>query len=158
MIHFEPSDPAYASKVRDSFSRQAFMGYIGAELTAVSPGLVEIELPFRNELTQQHHFFHGGVIGTLADNVCGYAAYSMTPPNTTVLTVEYKLNFIAPGEGERLIAQGQVLKPGRTLIVCEAKVFAVKNGHRKQCATALVTIMNLKGRADNPEQQNEAKQ
>ncbi len=151
MATFDPRDPNYEDKVRDSFSRQAFMGLLGAELLLVEPGMVEIGLAYRDDLTQQHHFFHGGVIGTLADNVCGYAAYSMTPPNATVLTVEYKLNFIAPGEGEKLFARGQVLKPGRTLTVCEAKVWAVKNGRHKQCATALVTIMNLADRVDNPE-------
>ena len=148
---FEPRNPDYAEQVRSSFARQAFMAHIGAELVHVGPGVCEIHLPHRAELTQQHGFIHGGVIGTIIDSAMGYAGYSLAAVGASVLTVEYKLNFVAPGEGERLIARGRVVKAGRTLTVCLGEVSAVSgDGGETLCATALQTLMNLENRPDGP--------
>lgn len=145
---FEPKDPCYEAKVRDSFARQQFMTTLGAQLTGLTPGLCVISLPYCEALSQQHGFFHGGVVGTLADTCGGYAAYSLMPPECSVLTVEYKLNLLVPGEGEQLIGRGRVVKPGRTLTICQSEVFAVRDGQEKLCATALVTLMCMAGRSD----------
>ncbi len=145
-----PPNSAFADVVRGSFARQRFMSFLGAELTDVRPGACDIALAFRADLGQQHGFFHGGVIGTLSDNACGYAAYTLAPVDCSILTVEYKLNIVAPGDGERLVARGRVVKPGRTLIVCSAETVVVKDGRERLCATALETLMLLPGRADAP--------
>ncbi|MEQ8830490.1 MAG: PaaI family thioesterase [Alphaproteobacteria bacterium] len=142
-------NPDYAARVRDSFGRQAFMATIGAELTDVAPGHVEMRLPYRPELGQQHGFFHGGVIGTLADNAGGYAAFTLMSPEDSILTVEYKMNIVSPGRGDALVAVGTVLKPGRTLTVCEVKVYAETAGERKLCATAICTLMTMKDMSDD---------
>ena len=147
---FQTVDPNFEERVHDSFGRQGFMEFIGAILMEVRPGYCEIHLPFKKEIAQQHSYFHAGVIGTIADNASGYAAYSLMPADATVLTVEYKLNLLAPGNGELLIARGQVLKPGRTLTVCRSDISVTKNGQEKLCATALVTLMTLAGKPDGP--------
>ena len=147
---FEPANPAFEARVRASFARQRAMAYIGANLRAVRPGEVEIELPYRAELTQQHAYIHGGIVGMIADNACGYAAFTLMPAEATVLTVEYKVNLLAPAEGERLFARGRVLRPGRTVMVAEARVHAVQGGEEVLVATALGTIIALRGRADAP--------
>ena len=149
-MHFTPSDPDFENKVRDSFSRQVFMGFIGAKLVEVRPGYCEIQVGYKKELSQQHGFFHAGVIGTIADNSAGYAAYSLMPADSSILTVEYKLNLVAPGDGALLIGRAQVIKPGHTLTICKSEVFAVKNGVEKLCATSLVTLMEMKGKSDVP--------
>jgi uncharacterized protein (TIGR00369 family) len=110
-------DPAFEARVRASFARQGVMTTIGARLTRVAAGAVEIELPFRSDLTQQHGFVHAGVITTIADSACGYAAFSLMPAEASVLTVEYKVNLLAPARGDRFVARGRVVKPGRTLTV-----------------------------------------
>ncbi|WP_421880716.1 PaaI family thioesterase [Pacificispira sp.] len=145
----QPRNPDYAARVRDSFGRQAFMATIGADLTDVAPGHVEMRLPYRPELGQQHGFFHGGVIGTLADNAGGYAAFTLMSPEDSILTVEYKMNIVSPGRGDALVAVGTVLKPGRTLTVCEVKVYAETAGDRKLCATAICTLMTMKDMSDD---------
>lgn len=145
----QPRNPDYAARVRDSFGRQAFMATIGAELIDVAPGHVEMRLPYRPELGQQHGFFHGGVIGTLADNAGGYAAFTLMSPEDSILTVEYKMNIVSPGRGDALVAVGTVLKPGRTLTVCEVKVYAETAGERKLCATAICTLMTMKDMSDD---------
>ena len=104
----------------------------------------------REELTQQHGFFHGGVIGTLADNACGYAAFTLAPADASILTVEYKINIVSPGDGERLVARAKVARPGRSLVVCQADIHAVKGGAEKLVATALGTLMLMHGRDDGP--------
>lgn len=147
----EPRNPRFAERVRASFDRQAFMHTLGARLTSVTPGRVEIRLPYAPALCQQHGYFHGGVIGTLADNAGGYAAFSLMAESDSVLTVEYKMNIVAPGRGEALIARGLVLRPGRTLSVCESKVYALADGVEELCATALCTLMTLAERPDAPE-------
>ena len=147
---FKPPDPLYAERVRSSFDRQPFMHLLGAELSVVGPGYCEIHLPYRKALSQQHGFFHAGVIGTLADNAGGYAAFSLMPPHASVLTVEYKLNLLAPGQGGRLKARGRALKAGRTLTVCRCEVWAIHEGMERLCATCLMTVMTLPGRPDRP--------
>ncbi len=150
MTLFEPRDPHFERKVRESFVRQGFMGFLGVTLAAVEPGGCEMHLPFRPEFSQQHGFFHAGLIGTLADNAGGYAAFSLMDRESSILTVEYKLNLLAPGDGELLIARARVLKPGRTLTICRSDVFVIKGGVEKLCATCLMTLMAMAGMADEP--------
>ena len=145
---FEALNPAFAARVRASFARQRIMALLGAELTGIEPGYCEIQLPFKDELCQQHGFFHGGVIGTIADSAGGYAGFSLMPEDASVLTVEYKLNLVAPADGDRLTARGRVIKPGRTLVVSRADVTVHKNGRETLCATLLQTLMTMHGRRD----------
>jgi len=109
-----------------------------------------IRVTFRDELTQQHNYFHAGVSGAIADSACGYAAYTLMPTGSSVLTVEYKLNLLAPAEGDELTARARVLRSGKTLKVCAADVYAMKNGKDVHCATMLATIMCLVGKSDHP--------
>jgi len=148
MPNFTPRDPNYAARVRVSFERQQIMAWIGASLTHLAPGQCEITLPHKPELTQQHGYFHGGIIGTVGDSAGGYAAYTLMPHDASVLTVEYKMNIMAPGDGERLIARGEVIRAGRTLVVARADVFAVKAGRETHCASLLQTLMTMHGKAD----------
>lgn len=143
MTGFESRNPDFERAVRDSFARQGLMGTLGARLDEVLPGRVVIVADYHDGLGQQHGFFHGGVIGAIADSAGGYSAYSLMPPDSNVLTVEYKMNIVAPGKGERLIARGQVIRPGRTLTVTRADVFAVDAGAENLCATMLQTLMRL---------------
>ncbi len=144
-----PQNPDFEARVRDSFARQPFMDLLGAEMTAVGPGMVEIRLPYREDLCQQHGYFHGGAIGTLADNAGGYAAFTLMAAKDSVLTVEYKMNIVAPGRGDALVAVGTVLKPGRRLTVTEVKVYGEKDGVRKLCATAISTLMTMEDMSDD---------
>ena len=146
MSAFDPADDGFEARVRGSFARQGIMDLIGARMTRVEPGLVEIELPFRQDLSQQHGFFHAGVTSTIADSAGGYAAYSLFPASASVLTVEYKVNLIAPADGERLMARGRVVKPGRSLTLCDLEVTAYKGDRGKLCAKGLQTIMRIDGR------------
>lgn len=148
MSRYEAADPEFAVRVRDSFDRQAIMRFIGANLLRIEPGVVEIALPFKPELTQQHGFFHAGVTSTIADSAGGYAAFSLFPADSSVLTVEYKINLVAPADGDRLVATGKVVKPGRTLTVCTFEVMVEKNGVAKTCAIGQQTVMCLAGRSD----------
>lgn len=126
--------------IHDSFRRQGLMTTLGAQLHAVSRGQSTIHVPLSDRVTQQHGFFHGGVIGAIADTACGYAALSIVPEGKAGLTAEYKINLISPADGELLVVEGRVLKPGRTLIVCQADAFIEKAGVRKPCAVALMTL------------------
>jgi uncharacterized protein (TIGR00369 family) len=135
--------------VKDSFARQGLMKHLGAELTALGPGECEIRVPHRPELTQQHGYFHAGVTASIADSASGYAAYSLMPADSSVLTVEYKINLVAPAQGEFLIARGRVLRSGKTLKICAADVFAVNGAEEVLCATSLSTIMALAGQSDS---------
>ena len=148
-VKFEVVDSNYESKVIDSFSRQPFMAFIGAKMVKIQPGYCEIILPYKSEISQQHGFFHGGIIGTIADNCGGYSAYSLMPADCSVLTVEYKLNLIASGLGEQLVGRGQVVKSGRTLTTCRSDVFVIKDGVEKQCATSIVTLITMRGKSDS---------
>jgi len=148
MLGFEPRNPAYATRVQASFDRQKVMALLGAKLIRLAPGECEIHLPFKPELTQQHGYFHGGIIGTIADSAGGYAAFTLMPQDSSVLTVEYKMNLLAPGDGDLLIARGRVLKSGRTLVVAQVDAFVLKDGRETLCATLLETLMTMHGRAD----------
>ncbi len=146
MPQFEPQDPDYERRVRASFARQRIMETIGATLQLVAPGEVEITLPFREDLTQQHGFLHAGVVTTIVDSACGYAALSLMPPETGVLTIEYKVNLLAPASGARMLARGRVTKPGRTITVCAGEVFAEVDGQEKLVATMTATTMTIRER------------
>lgn len=145
---FQPQNPEFAARVRDSFGRQPFMDHIGATLTVIEPGYCEIALSNRQELTQQHGFVHGGVLATLADSAAGYAAFSLMPADASVLTVEYKLNIMRPGRGETVTAKARVIKPGRSLTVVGSDVYATENGEETLCVASIQTLMTLHGRAD----------
>jgi uncharacterized protein (TIGR00369 family) len=150
MTRFAPKNPDFETRVRDSFERQGAMKLIGAVLTHVAPGAVDIAVDFRPEVSQQHGYFHGGIVGTAADSAGGYAAFSLMPVDSSVLTVEYKMNLIAPADGTRLIAKGRVVKPGRTLTVCNVDVFVLRDGREHHCAILLQTLMSMAGRVDGP--------
>lgn len=143
-----PSNPSFADEVRQSFAKQAIMGLIGGELTRVEPGVVEITLPYRADLTQQDGYVHAGIVATIADSACGYAAYSLMPPESEVLAVEFKVNLMRPAKGELFVAHAEVIKPGRTLTVVRADVFATSGGERQLVATMQGTMMRLPRRSD----------
>lgn len=149
-MHTKVLDPLIEARVRDSFARQGFMAHLGAKMTAVRYGEVEIRAPYREELTQQHAYFHGGISTAIADSASGYAALTMMPMDSSVLAVEFKINLVAPAEGDALVARGRVMRAGKTLKVCAADVFAVNNGAETLCATMLATMMELAGRSDRP--------
>jgi uncharacterized protein (TIGR00369 family) len=148
---FQAQDPDFEARVRQSFARQGAMRLIGAELTRLEPGVATIELGHRPDLTQQHGFFHAGMTATIADSAAGYAAYSLFPAASSVLTVEFKINLVAPADGERLIARARVKKTGRTLTICEFEVAAMKHGRATVCALGLQTLIHLAGKPDTPE-------
>jgi uncharacterized protein (TIGR00369 family) len=145
-VSFTPADPAFEGRTRASFARQGAMAYLGAVLESVEPGRVRIGLPFRPELSQQHGFFHAGILSTIADSAGGYAGFTLFPADSGVLTVELKLNLLAPADGSRAIAEGEVLRSGRTLTVCRLDAYVEKDGRRVHCATGLQTLMCLVGR------------
>jgi uncharacterized protein (TIGR00369 family) len=145
-----PRDPEWETKVRASFARQTVMDTIGARIAALRPGHCEIELPYRRDLCQQHGFLHAGITTTIADSAAGYAAFSLMPAGASVLTVEFKVNLMAPAAGERFVARGRVIKAGRTLLVAEAEVVADDKGERKSVAQMLATLMCLEGKSDGP--------
>ena len=136
-MSYEAQDPGYESRVRRSFSEQRVMGLIGARLLIVEPGVVEIDLPMRDDLTQQDGFMHAGIVTTVLDSACGYAAYTLMPADSTVLSVEFKVNLLAPATGDLITARAEVKRSGKTLTVCTAD--AVADG--KICATMLATMI-----------------
>lgn len=140
---FEPRDAQWEAKVRESFGQQQVMAFLGATLGEIRPGYCEIRLPCRNELTQQHGFIQAGIVSSIADNAGGYAGFSLMPVNASVLAVEFKINFLAPADGDYLIAVGEVLKPGKTLFITRAEVYAIKNGVTTHCAAMQQTLMNV---------------
>lgn len=142
------SNPRFAERVRESFDRQNVMHLLRAALTVVEHGRTEIRLPHWRGIEQQHGFVHGGVVGTIADSAAGYAAMTVVPASTSVLTVEYKVNLVAPADGETIIARGQVVRPGRTLIVTKAEVVAVSDGRETLCALMQQTIMVMHGKIE----------
>ena len=148
MSDFTANDPDFVARVRKSFDAQGLMAHIGARLTSVAPGACEIELPYSEEVSQQHGFFHGGAVGTIADVAGGYAAFSLMDAADGILTVEYKLNLMVPAAGELLIARGLVMRPGRTLTVSRAEIVIVKEGRETACAVMQQTLMRIVGRAD----------
>ena len=149
-MEFKPRFADYKKKVEESFSRQKFMELIQAKLVRVKPGYCEIEVPYDLSLTQQHGFFHAGVISTVADNASGYAGFSLMEETSSVLTVEFKLNLLSPGAGDKLIGKASVLKNGRTLTICRSEVFVYKKNIEMLCAASQSTLIELKGKLDAP--------
>ena len=145
---FVPSDPTYAERVRDSFARQGAMTLLGATIVAVEPGYCAIALTPRPEVAQQHGYVHAGVVGAMVDTAGGYAGFTLFPASASVLTVEYKLNLLAPAEGERLVAEGFVVKPGRTLAITRGEVHAEESGKRTLVALMQQTLMVMRGKSD----------
>ena len=140
----EPRNPRFADEIKQSFATQTMMGLIGAELTRVEPGIVEISLPYRADMTQQHGYLHAGIVTTIADTASGYAAYSLMSPGAEVLSVEFKVNLLRPAQGEMFRALAEVVKSGRTLTVVHADVFGInRDGERELVATMLATMMCL---------------
>jgi uncharacterized protein (TIGR00369 family) len=144
----EPLNSDFKNDISASFAKLALMQTIGARLVRVAPGEVEIELPFRADLTQQHGFIAAAVVSAIMDVACGYAAMSLMPAGANVLTVEFKVNLLAPAVGERLIARARVARSGRTLSVCSGDTVAVNGGEEKLVATMLATMMNAKNSAN----------
>jgi uncharacterized protein (TIGR00369 family) len=140
---FEPRDPDFEQRIRASFAQQGLMGTFAAALARVEPGTVQIDVPFSPGLTQQDEFFHAGVAIAALDSACGYSALSLMPPGMRVLTVELKVNLLAPAAGERLAAHGAVIRPGRSLTVCRGDAFAGSGGESKQVATILTTMSGV---------------
>lgn len=144
----EPRNPRFEQAVRDSFAAQQLMATIGARLTSVTAGEIEIRVPFRRDLTQQHGFLHAGVVTSALDSACGYAALSLMEEGVGVLTVEFKTNLLAPAQGEELIARGRVLRAGRTISVCQAEAAMLADGAEISVAIMIATIMIVRSRPD----------
>ncbi|CAA9402731.1 MAG: Thioesterase [uncultured Ramlibacter sp.] len=145
---FDPADAAFAERVRASFARQGAMATIGATLARIEAGEVEIMLPWAAGLTQQHGFLHAGMLATALDSACGYAGFSLMPADAGILTIEYKINLLAPARGQRFRMVGTVLKPGRTISVAEGRAYAIDDGREKLVATMNATLMTIMGRDD----------
>jgi len=144
----EQRNPHFEQAVRDSFAAQQLMATIGARLARVAAGEIEIRVPFRSDLTQQHGFLHAGVVTSALDSACGYAAFSLMPQGAGVLTLEFKTNFLAPARGAELIARGRVVRAGRTITVCQAEASMLSDDTENSVATMLATIMTIRGRPD----------
>ena len=145
---FKPKDPGYVARVQGSFAQQGAMATLGAQLVLVEPGRVAIELPWTAGLSQQHGFLHGGIVAAVLDSACGYAGFTLMPEGTGVLTIEFKINFLAPAKGQRFRMVGQVIKPGRTVTVTEGRTYAIDDGREKLIATMGATLMTITGRED----------
>jgi uncharacterized protein (TIGR00369 family) len=139
----QTTNPTFVEEVKDSFDKQIVMELIGGELTRVEPGVVEISLTYRSDLTQQHGYVHAGIITTIADSACGYAAYTLMPPNSDVLAVEFKVNLMRPAKGDTFVAHAEVIKSGRTLTVVRADVHAITGDQRELVAIMQGTMMRL---------------
>ena len=149
MPAFTPQDPAFEARVRASFSRQAFMGTLGARLLRVEPGLCEIELDYRADLTQQHGYLHAAVSTAIADSAGGYAAYALMPAASSVLAVEFKVNLLEPARGERFVGRGRVVRAGKRLSVCALEVEAWHAGRATVCLSGMQTVMCLPNQPDD---------
>ncbi len=143
---FEPRNPGFEARVRESFARQAAMRTLGASLAVVEPGRVEITLPWAEALTQQHGFLHAGMVATALDSACGYAGFTLMALEAAVLTIEFKINLLSPAQGQRFRMVGTVVKPGRTVTVCEGHAYALDGGQEKLVATMGCTLMAVVGR------------
>ena len=146
MDTFPVRDPEYAARVARSFARQGIMETLGATLVGVAPGAVEIALPIGPAVSQQHGFAHAGAVATIADSAAGFAALTLMAPTAGVLTAEFKINLMAPAAGDRLVAAGRVLKPGRTLTFAQAEVHAEAGSARRLVALLTATLMTVEGR------------
>ena len=143
---FEPRNPEWEATVRGSFARQGVMNLIGAEMGTLAPGHCEIRLRYREDLTQQNGFFHAGITSTIVDSAGGYAGLTLMPAGSDVLTVEFKLNLLAPADGDYLVAEGQILNTGRNLVIARGEVYAIRNGNATHCATMQQTLMTMHGK------------
>lgn len=144
-----PADPDYQARVRASFARQAAMATLGVSLEAVAPGRVVLAMAHRSAFTQQHGFMHAGIVSTALDSACGYAAFSLMPPDAAVLTIEFKVNLLAPAKGPHFRFEGEVLKPGRTISVVDGRALQFDtDGQEKLVATMTATVMTVTGRDD----------
>lgn len=148
MPDFEPKDPLYLQRVRSSFAQQGVMHTLGARLGHLAPGAVDIEIDWAQGLTQQHGFLHAGVVATALDSACGYAAFTLMAVGAEVLTIEFKVNLLSPARGTQFRMEGRVLKPGRTISVCEGRAYAIREGQEKLIASMACTLMAVTGRAD----------
>lgn len=146
MTDKSPDAQRIDKRIRDSFSRQPAMGLVGAEVSAVEPGRVEIFMPFRSNLTQQNGFRHAGILSAALDSACGYAALSLMPMDADVLTIEFKVNLLAPAKGDHFLFRGEVIKPGRTIMVSDGKAYAVSGANKKLVATMTGTMMVMTAR------------
>ena len=140
---FEPKYPDYQAKVKKSFADQAVMKTIGASIEAIGAGEIEIEFPYQSSLTQQNGFIHAGIVSTVLDSACGYAAFSLMPEDTSVLTIEFKVNLLSPAKGDRFRGYGKVKKAGRTISVAEAELYAFSDQGKKLVATMVGTLMAI---------------
>jgi uncharacterized protein (TIGR00369 family) len=136
-------DPFFDTRVRQSFSRQEVMRTLAIEIAMLEPGEITLTMPYAAAYTQQHGFIHAGILATALDSACGYAAFSLMPDDAAILTVEFKLNLLAPARGDEFVFRGNVVKPGRTLTVCEARAFAMGAGKEKLIASMSATLMAL---------------
>ncbi len=140
---FTPANPAFEQRVRDSFAMQNAMKTIGATIGNVQPGMVSIGMPYSDELTQQHGFIHAGIISTLLDSACGYAAFSLMSEKAAVLTIEFKVNLLSPAKGDWFEAVGRVKKPGHNISVSEGELYAYEGENRKLVASMVGTLMSV---------------
>jgi len=145
---FKPADENFETRVRESFDRQEVMKTVNASILNVQAGEVELEFPFQANLTQQHGFIHAGIVSTVLDSACGYAAFSLMPKDAAVLTIEFKINLLSPAIGTCFRAIGSVKKPGRNITVTEGELFACQDGKEKLVATMVGTIMSVYNRED----------
>ncbi|MFZ0765815.1 MAG: PaaI family thioesterase [Bradyrhizobium sp.] len=145
---FQAQDPNFKERVRASFARQRVMATLGIEMVHLEPGEIHLSMPLDPAFTQQHGFVHAGIITTALDSACGYAAFTLMPLDAAVLTVEFKTNLLAPAKGERFIFRAHVIKPGRTLTICEARALALEGSKEKLIATMTGTLMAVTGRQD----------
>jgi uncharacterized protein (TIGR00369 family) len=144
MSNLSPADPDFEQRIRTSFARQGLINTINGRIAFISPGELHIEAPFDERFTQQDGFLHAGIVTTLMDSACGYAAYTLMPADSRVLSVEFKVNFLNPARGERFRAEGRVAKSGRTISVCEGKLFALQNGQGKLVAMMQATMICIR--------------
>ena len=135
------SNPSFVDEIKNSFARQSVMRLIGAELSRIEPGVIEIDLSYRSDLTQQHGYLHAGIVTTIADSACGYAAYSLMPPGSEVLSVEFKINLLRPARGEHFQARAHVVKSGKTLTVVRADVVSISGEAEELIATMQATMI-----------------
>ena len=140
---FEPKYPGYQEKIKKSFADQSVMKTIGASIEAIGAGEIEIEFPYQSSLTQQNGFIHAGIVSTVLDSACGYAAFSLMPEDASVLTIEFKINLLSPAKGDRFRGYGKVKKAGRTISVAEAELYAFSDQGRKLVATMVGTLMAI---------------
>jgi uncharacterized protein (TIGR00369 family) len=136
----------FRERIKGSFAQQGAMALIGAELSMIQQGIVEIELPFNPNLTQQHGFLHAGVIAAALDSACTYAAYTMIDPDVSILTIEFKVNLMSPGKGDRFLFRGEITKPGSNIIVADGRAYAIGDGPAKLIASMTGTKMAIRGR------------